>query len=192
MRTLSCIALLLTALAACSRNATPASATSTATATQASALATTTVGGVTLQTSTVAIEDLNAAIAARYGIDRSREGVLLLVTVQAPRVTEVADGARAIRLSHLAMVDQETGLRAYLLTRDEAFLEPSRSGGEELERRFAARAGAPPRPRAAPRRFGDAPARACSNSTACSMVTASGAVPFGSDALVSPSVTYGP
>ena len=63
--------------------------------------------------------------------------LLFLVTVQAPRVTEVADGARAIRLSHLAMVDQETGLRAYLLTGDEVFLEPSRSGGEELEQRNA-------------------------------------------------------
>lgn len=44
--------------------------------------ASTTVGGVTLQTSTVAIQDLNVAIAGRYGIDRSRDGVLLLVTVR--------------------------------------------------------------------------------------------------------------
>ena len=63
--------------------------------------------------------------------------LLLLVTVQAPRVTEVNDGARAIRLSHLAMVDQETGLRAYLLTGDDDQLEPYERGRAELERRNA-------------------------------------------------------
>ena len=40
-----------------------------------------TVGGVTLQTSTIAIADLNDAVAARYGIER-QEGVLPLVTVR--------------------------------------------------------------------------------------------------------------
>jgi CHASE3 domain sensor protein len=63
--------------------------------------------------------------------------LLLLVTVQAPRVTEVNDGARAIRRSHLAMVDQETGLRAFLLTRDTALLEPYERGRAELELRNA-------------------------------------------------------
>ncbi len=63
--------------------------------------------------------------------------LVLLVTVQAPRANEIGDGARAIRLSHLAMLDQETGLRAYLLTRDEAFLEPYLRGREELEQRNA-------------------------------------------------------
>ena len=82
MRTLSCIALLILVLAACSRSETSAATASTATATQGAASASTTVGGVTLQTSTVAIADLNAAIAERYGIDRSRQGVLLLVTVR--------------------------------------------------------------------------------------------------------------
>ena len=64
--------------------------------------------------------------------------LLLLVTVQAPRLGEVSDGARAIRLGHLAMLDQETGLRAFLLTRDDAFLEPYRRGSEELGRHNAA------------------------------------------------------
>ena len=63
--------------------------------------------------------------------------LLLLVTVQAPRTSETSDGARAIRLSHLAMVDQETGLRAHLLTRDAAFLEPYERGRAELEQRNA-------------------------------------------------------
>ena len=64
--------------------------------------------------------------------------LLLLVTVQAPRATAVAEGARAIRLSHLAMLDQETGLRAFLLTEDEQFLEPYEAGRDELARQDAA------------------------------------------------------
>ncbi len=85
MHLLPRIVLLTLALAACSRNDTlgeSASTASTATAGQGAASASTTIGGVTLQTSTVAIADLNAAISERYGIDRSREGVLLLVTVR--------------------------------------------------------------------------------------------------------------
>ena len=37
---------------------------------------------MTLQTSTVALADLNDAVAARYGIDRGGDGVMLLVTVR--------------------------------------------------------------------------------------------------------------
>ena len=40
--------------------------------------------------------------------------------------------------------------------------------------------------------FTDMPARALSNSTADAIVTASTCVPFGTDAFVVPSVTYGP
>lgn len=71
--------LLLLSLAACSGDKAPVPATAHATATS-----TTTVGGVTLQTSTVALADLNDAVAARYGIDRTREGIMLLVTVRDP------------------------------------------------------------------------------------------------------------
>jgi signal transduction histidine kinase/CheY-like chemotaxis protein/HPt (histidine-containing phosphotransfer) domain-containing protein len=77
-----------------------------------------------------------AALAAATAV--SALALLLLVTVQAPRVNEASDGARAIRLSHLAMVDQETGLRAWLLTRDEEFLEPFELGRTELARQNAA------------------------------------------------------
>ena len=69
--------LLLLPLAACSGDKAPVPATA-----HANATATATVGGTTLQTSTVALADLNDAIAARYGIDRSGEGVMLLVTVR--------------------------------------------------------------------------------------------------------------
>ncbi len=82
MRSPTCIALLLPMLIACGGTNTVPTTASTATATQATASASTTVGGVTLQTSTVAIEDLNATIAQRYGIDRGRAGLLLLVTVR--------------------------------------------------------------------------------------------------------------
>lgn len=67
------------ALAACGRGDTTAPASSTATST---ASATTTVGGVTLHTSTIAIADLNDTVATRYGIDRAQEGLMLLVTVR--------------------------------------------------------------------------------------------------------------
>ena len=67
------------ALAACGRGETVAPASSTATST---ASATTTVGGVTLHTSSIAIADLNDTVATRYGIDRAQEGLMLLVTVR--------------------------------------------------------------------------------------------------------------
>ena len=67
------------ALAACGRGETTAPASSTATSTSS---ATTTVGGVTLHTSTIAIADLNDTVATRYGIDRAQEGLMLLVTVR--------------------------------------------------------------------------------------------------------------
>ena len=64
--------------------------------------------------------------------------LLMLVTVSAPHTERIGNGARAIRLSHLAMVDQQTGLRAFLLTEDEAFLEPYVRGRAELGRQDAA------------------------------------------------------
>lgn len=83
MRRLLATATIVLALAACGRSETAApSASASGSATGTSATTSTTVGGATLQTSTVAIADLNDTVAARYGIDRSREGVLLLVTVR--------------------------------------------------------------------------------------------------------------
>ena len=79
MRRAVCIIVACLALAACGRGETTAPASSTATST---ASATTTVGGVTLHTSTNAIADLNDTVATRYGIDRAQEGLMLLVTVR--------------------------------------------------------------------------------------------------------------
>ena len=65
------------ALAGCSGGNAPTPAKA-----HASATTSTTVGGVTLQTSTVTVADLDEAVASRYGIDRISGGVMLLVTVR--------------------------------------------------------------------------------------------------------------
>ncbi|MEO5629792.1 MAG: DUF4426 domain-containing protein [Thermomonas sp.] len=73
-----CAVILLTlAVAACGgrESAVPAKAMQTS-------ASTTTVGGATLQVSTMAVTDLNDAVARRYAIDRSNTGILLLVTVR--------------------------------------------------------------------------------------------------------------
>lgn len=54
--------------------------------------------------------------------------LLLVVTVQTPRQDRYVAGARDVRTAHLAMLDQETGLRAFLLTGDQASLAPFRQG----------------------------------------------------------------
>ena len=80
----------------------------------------------------VVLAALGAATLVSAGV------LLLLVAVQAPRAQQATDGARAIRLSHLAMVDQETSLRGYLLTGEESFLGPYERGRAELRRQHEA------------------------------------------------------
>ncbi len=58
--------------------------------------------------------------------------LVLLLTVQQPHEQGVSHGARAIRLSHQAMLDQETGLRAFLVTRKDDSLDPYRRGTRAL------------------------------------------------------------
>ncbi len=58
--------------------------------------------------------------------------------MQVPQTDRYATGVRAVRLSHLAMLDQETGLRAYLLTAQDRALDPYRRGREALARHDAA------------------------------------------------------
>lgn len=50
---------------------------------------------------------------------------------------DATDGARAVRLAHLGMLDQETGLRAYLLTGDRVDLQPYEKGLADVERELA-------------------------------------------------------
>ncbi len=49
---------------------------------QTNAAATTTVGGATLQASTMDVADLNDTVARHYAIERSSPGLMLLVTVR--------------------------------------------------------------------------------------------------------------
>jgi signal transduction histidine kinase/DNA-binding response OmpR family regulator/HPt (histidine-containing phosphotransfer) domain-containing protein len=49
-----------------------------------------------------------------------------------PETTRLIAAGRAARLSHEAMLDQQTGLRGWLLTRDPRFLEPYRNGVDAL------------------------------------------------------------
>lgn len=109
-------------VAACGRNETAtstASASSTATgAAHQSATASTTVGGVTLQTSTVAIADLNEAVATRYGIDRSRDGVLLLVTVRDAAGNGIDPGDLQLNASAGTLTDPPKPLAFRAITTD--------------------------------------------------------------------------
>ncbi len=57
-------------------------------------------------------------------------GVLVLALV--PQTDRYQSGARAVRLAHLDMVDQETALRAFLITGQEEFLEPYEAGTAAL------------------------------------------------------------
>ena len=98
MRTLALI--LLVAIAGCGGDKAPTVAKPHATAT-----ASTTVGGVTLQTSTVALADLNDAVAARYGIDRGGDGVMLLVTVRDATGNGIDPGDLRLDASAAALPD---------------------------------------------------------------------------------------
>ncbi|WP_232680253.1 response regulator [Nocardioides sp. R-C-SC26] len=48
-----------------------------------------------------------------------------------PAATRATDGARELRLAHLAMLDQETGLRAYLITGEDRSLQPYLDGVQD-------------------------------------------------------------
>ncbi|RZS80054.1 signal transduction histidine kinase [Motilibacter rhizosphaerae] len=67
-----------------------------------------------------------AALVAAVLIGTSAAAVVLLRI--APAVDRQDEVVQVLQDGHTAMVDQETGLRAYLLTRDPQFLEPYASG----------------------------------------------------------------
>jgi signal transduction histidine kinase/DNA-binding response OmpR family regulator/HPt (histidine-containing phosphotransfer) domain-containing protein len=68
--------------------------------------------------------------------------LLALVTYLTPRTDRFFEGARSIRLAHLDMVNQETGLRAFLITGRSDFLQPYRIGMASLAEHNAAAAAA--------------------------------------------------
>jgi signal transduction histidine kinase/DNA-binding response OmpR family regulator len=57
---------------------------------------------------------------------------VVVLTVLAPNSTQAAKVLAALQDGHVAMVNQETGLRAYLATRDEQFLGAYRQGMDDL------------------------------------------------------------
>ena len=71
----------------------------------AAASASTTVDGVTLHTSTANIADLNEAMAQRYGIDRTQDGLLLLVTVRDAHGNGIDPGDLRLDASAAALPD---------------------------------------------------------------------------------------
>jgi len=59
--------------------------------------------------------------------------VLALIAVALfPRTEQIQDGDEAVRSAHRAMLDQQTALRAWLVTQEDAYLEPYRRGAEQL------------------------------------------------------------
>lgn len=71
------------------------------------------------------------AVVLAVAIGMAASATLLLV-VQ-PRLDAQVEAARSLRLTSRAMLDMETGLRGYLLSRDGRFLEPYRSGRAALD-----------------------------------------------------------
>ena len=93
------------ALAGCSGGNAPTPAKA-----HASATTSTTVGGVTLQTSTVTVADLDEAVASRYGIDRTSGGVMLLVTVRDAAGNGIDPGDLQLTATASALPDPPTPL----------------------------------------------------------------------------------
>ncbi len=75
------------------------------------------------------------AIVLAVAIGMSAVGVLLLL-VQ-PRLEERIEASRSLRLASRAMLDQQAGLRGFLITREPRFLEPYRGGRASLLERNA-------------------------------------------------------
>ena len=88
------------ALAACDRGQPVRVAAPMASTSQAAS-----VGGATLQASTVALADLTPAVASRYGIATGSEGVLLLVTVRDADGNALAPGDLALQATASVLPD---------------------------------------------------------------------------------------
>ncbi len=81
------------------------------------------------------VASLGWTVVTGLGLTALLSATVLLVLVSriVPRTARLTDGARYIRLSHLAMLNQETGLRAYLLTGQPVFLQPFNEGHREMQ-----------------------------------------------------------
>lgn len=85
--------------------------------------------------------DLRAQVARSFRVIVAAMAASLLVSIVLAFVTlriyereiqNKVEGIRAVATAHEAMLDQETGLRGYLLTHDSAFLDPYRDGRIKL------------------------------------------------------------
>jgi signal transduction histidine kinase/DNA-binding response OmpR family regulator len=63
--------------------------------------------------------------------------LLALLLVLVPRTDAAVEGARSVRLAHLSMLDQQTALRAYLVTDVDRFLAPYEEGSRDRPRHNA-------------------------------------------------------
>ncbi len=59
---------------------------------------------------------------------------LVVLMIIGPRVDRANDVLSALQDGHIAMLDQQTGLRGFLVTRESRFLEPYRKGAADLDR----------------------------------------------------------
>ena len=80
------------------------------------------------------------AIGAAIGLTLTVIGAmaLLLLGRYHPEVERTTAATKALRLNHELMLDHESGLRGYLLTRDDSFLVPVRLGRGRLEAQYQA------------------------------------------------------
>jgi signal transduction histidine kinase/DNA-binding response OmpR family regulator/HPt (histidine-containing phosphotransfer) domain-containing protein len=62
---------------------------------------------------------------------------VLVLAVLAPRVSRADDALGALQDGHVAMINQETGLRGFLITRERRFLQPYEAGVLEQRRQDA-------------------------------------------------------
>ncbi|SFP11172.1 Signal transduction histidine kinase [Geodermatophilus dictyosporus] len=58
--------------------------------------------------------------------------VVAIVAVLGPRLDRADETLRALQDGHVAMINQETGLRGFLITREERFLQPYEWGAQEV------------------------------------------------------------
>lgn len=114
MRRLSTAALLALALAGCNGRepAVPAQPM------QSDASATTTVGGVTLQASTMDVADLNDTVAKRYAITRGKAGLMVLVTVRDSSGSAIEPGDLDLQATAGTLTDAPKPLSMHAITTD--------------------------------------------------------------------------
>ncbi|MEP7203621.1 MAG: diguanylate cyclase [Ilumatobacteraceae bacterium] len=84
----------------------------------------------------VAEEVRRASMVVLLGLAIAATIAVSLITVNLVQVQPLREryeeAARSVRLAHAAMIDQQTGLRGYVVTRDERFLEAYQRGKDAL------------------------------------------------------------